>query len=472
MRESFFSGKRADFYRPLTRPWRGVVEEILVQLYDAFFGRKHSFSHSIERDELKSIVLDALQRIPMLTREGEEQPEQKDESTRANEIIRELVQHDYLDEYLDTVSMRNRFRFTAHGKSLARGFAEHGKPELRMPQRNVRNTRASLAMYAKTGDPADLFMAAEYAERIVHDFADAEASVQEMQRQVIAGASREFALTGYMDYIKKKFIPDHAVRASADSINRFGDEIRESVAAVKRRPAEELRKLEASAREARPDLVHGSESLVLETLDEIQRHLNEAMTRRMPSLIAAVGDFGDRASFVAIQASIVGGISGMSAIAQLGERLKVMGKGEQDAALLTLIEDVAPVRHGIVDESTIRLRRGGERESIVNIQEVQEETREDRRQAFVMRALAAEFGVSMGAIRSEVNRRIFAARGRQIRLSDFPVNGYTDLIMLTHAIEAGCCTHVKGRALRCNSLGVAVRRGPVEFEDMTIRPAK
>jgi Family of unknown function (DUF5716) len=467
VRESFFAGSRIDFYKPLTGKYRGVVEFVLVQLYEAFFGQRYTYAHSMDRDEIRNIVLDGLQRVALMDREGEEQDPVRSDLLVASEIIRDLVRHDFLTEYLDTESMRSRIRFTLHGRNQAKFFADSGKPELKMPQRNVRNCRASLMAYVQTGDPADLISAADFARRIVHDFAEAEEHILEEQRRIISGASKEYAVKGYFDYMEKRFIPDHSIRASKDSVTRFHDQIQSMLSQLWTKPAEDLGAMERAAREARPDLIQGSEPVVLSLLNEIRDHLAEAMNHRMPRLLAAAGDFGSRASFVAMQASIVSGLGGMSALSQLGERLKLMTEQGQDQMLEAMLWDVIPPQIMLVDESLIRVRKGVERTSIPTSQDIQLETREERLEATIRRALDVEFGISIEDIRDQMLERV-AGMKRSVRLSELPLEGYEDLLFLTHAVEASCASEAKGKMLEPESLGTRVQRPCIEFEDMAI----
>ncbi len=471
MRESFFTGPRIDFYKPLTGKYRGAVEFVLVELYEAFFGQRYTYAHSMDREDLKNIVLDALQRVPLMDSEGEEKEAVRTDALAANEIIRDLVRHDFLTEYMDTESMKNRIRFTLHGRNQARFFADAGKPELKMPQRNVRNCRAALAQYVKGGDPADLISAADFARRIVHDFAEAEDHIMEEQRRLIAGASKDYAVKGYFDYMEKRFIPDHSIRASRDSVNRFGDEIGRMLDDLWRKPPEEVKALETAAREARPDLVRGSESVVSSLLNEIRDHLAEAMNHRMPRLLEAAGEFGSRASFVAMQASIVAGVGGMNALSRLGERLKAMTEEEQESALASLLWGVTPPQVMLVDESLIRVRKGVERSGIPTEQTVPEITREERLEVAIRRELDMGFSVSIQDIRKSVLERL-DERGRSLRLSELPCETYEDLLQLTHAVEAACAAETKGRKFEPKLLGNRVRRRGVEFEDVEITPSR
>lgn len=476
MRESFFAGRRADFYRPLTGFDRAVIEDVLVRVYEAFFGQRFSFTYSMDRDQLKAIVLDSLQRIPLLTKEGEEKESrefsEKDDSTKANTLIKKLLDHDHLEEFVDTESMIKRYRFTFHGKRQAELFAELGKPELRMPERNTRNCRVSIMAYVRTGDPYDLFTAAKFARDIVHDFAEAETAIRDEQRRVIAGATQEFALTGYMNYVEKKFMTDHAIRLSADNVNRFNREIRKEIKKLLDLPDVTLYNYEKAAREKRPDFDVGSGSLVRSILDEIQRHLSDAMKKRMPALLRAASEFGSRASFIAIQASIVNTVSGMNQVSNLADALKEIGPQGQDPWLEEICWTLAPVSLGIVDESMLRLRKGRDQYEIQTVDEVIEPTREERLRVYIERALNVELGISLDDMREGVLTQLDQSDIGEMRLSGLPVKSYEDVVFLTHAVEAGCAPQEKeNRAARleCDELGERVRRGPVEFEDMIIR---
>ncbi|MGE5465650.1 MAG: Wadjet anti-phage system protein JetA family protein [Methanocella sp.] len=476
--KTIFADGRQNFFRPLNGPWRAVHESAMVRLYDAFFGPRADLSHAVDREKLKSIFLDAVQVAPYLGSDGEEEEDRllrsKDEAAKVSEMIRRARHFGWIESSPDPVTQREMFRFTQVGKAFAQTLAEFDKPQLRMRQRNVRNTYNNLAQYERDGDPYDLFTAAEHAQRIVHDLADDEAEIREMRQKAVLSAAHDAVTQGYIDYMTKRFMPDHAIRMRVDNANRFASGIRRLIGAVWSKPSDEIDALERAARAARPDLQ--TEGPLLKTLfNEILTHLDDAMQRKMPRLIEAIGEYGDRVSFIAIQASIVNAMSTQHTIGQFTSALKQLPQESQDEVLLSICEAVGSTRLGLIDESIVRLYKGGDRASPSAVQEQYEETPEERRHAYIRRAIDIDFGVALtdfrGALRAKTSEA--AKHGRpEIRLSDLPVEHYQDILLVTHAAEAAATGNPRPGDeghFDIETTGRRVQNGPLELEDLLIK---
>src|SRR5258707_979802 len=96
MRAAFFKTGRENFFHPITGPWREVVVQIVIGMYDSFLGGTRRTAHYIDRTDLKDIAVAAIQDYPVVPGDLDEVERAlslKDENAKASEIIRRLQQY-------------------------------------------------------------------------------------------------------------------------------------------------------------------------------------------------------------------------------------------------------------------------------------------------------------------------------------------------------------------------------------------
>jgi len=471
MRSPFFKPGREDFFRPITGAWREIVVQVIIAMYDTFLGAGSRTTHAIDRSDLKDIAVNAIQDYPLMAAEMDEEDEtlsMKDEGIKANEIIRRLRDFGWIELFEDPGTRREVYRFTRSGKNGAQWLIEQDSPSLRMTQRNVRNTKHSLRAYLEKADPYDLFMALDHSRRITLDLADDIAEIHEKRRAIVAEAVQEIALLDYVQYMSGKFAPITAVKLRADNVYRHEEEINALISQIKQQDADTLEKMEKGARVFRSQSNYVG-SAVLETLDEIVLNLRDAMDSKMRELATAVSEYTDRTSFLALQASVIASAGSASALGRTIDAINSLEGGSQDAALSAMTGRLSPFRIGLVDESTIRLRKGTSRARVNTVQTVRLPTRSERLAAYLQKAEDKAFAIPVKEIRQRLESSIEEKGRMELLLSEIKVDTYDDLLTLTHALGAASAQELGTVRLTAEPLAIRRSNGIVEFDEFSIR---
>lgn len=470
-RPAFFKPGREDFFRPVTGPWREVVVQIVIAMYDSFLGAGTRSTHAIDRNDLKDIAVSAIQDYPVISSEMDEEDralDLKDEGTKANDVIRRLREHGWIELFEDPSTRREVFRFTRAGKNAAQWLVEQDSPALRMTQRNVRNTKHALQAYLEKPDPYDLFMALEHSRRITLDLADDIAEIHEKRRAILAEAVHEIALLNYVQYMNNKFAPVTAVKLRADNVYRHEREIQELISRIKQADADTLKAMEEGARVLRAEAGYRG-SVVLKTLEEIQLNLRDAMETKMEELAAAVAEYTDRTSFLALQASVIASSGSESALNRTIGAMASLQGGAQDLALAAMAERLVPQRIALLDESIVRLRKATPRARINPVQIVRHPTRGERLLAYVQKAEEKAFAIAVREIRQSLESLLESTGRDELLLSEIKVETYDDLLVLTHALEAAANQEYGEARLGVEPLRLRRRNSVVEFDEFTIK---
>ena len=99
----------------------------------------------------------------------------------------------------------------------------------RTRHRNTRNTCNALRSFLEKHEPSDLLDAYEYSERIVSDFSDVIAELEERKRELIRDVEAQQlvqrASEEFFEFMEKRFMPDLALRFSESSVIKYRDEL-------------------------------------------------------------------------------------------------------------------------------------------------------------------------------------------------------------------------------------------------------
>lgn len=459
----------------MTGPWREVVAQTVISMYDSFLGGGRRGSHFVDRNDLKDIAINAIQDFPVLAGTEEDADpvlgSLKDEAAKANEIIRRLRDYNWIETFEDPGTHREVYRFTRIGKNAAQWLAEQDSSALRMTQRNVRNTKHSLQAYLREGDAYDLYMALDHSRRITHDLADDIAEIHERRRAIVAESIHEIALTDYVQYMSGKFAPVTAVKLRADSVYRHEREIRQVILAIESQPPETIKQLERAARVFRNEETPEG-SAILRTLHEIMLNLRDAMETKMQELASAVSEYTDRTSFLALQASVIASTGSANALNRVLDTVAALKGEAQDALLGSIATRLTPFRIALVDESMVKLRKAVSRAKISSVQEVRVPTRAERLAAYLQKEEEKAFTISVKDIRDMLDQRLAASLRGELLLSEIEVNTYDDFLALSHCLEAAANPEFGQGRLTAQPLGVRRRNPYVEFDEFAIKPLK
>ena len=231
----FFSDTRQHFFTPLTGKYRAQVAECLRLLYQRLYTDLRDYGNAMNREQLVDIFKEAIARAPTLDtdnlEEGDESAEGRFKTARelANFIITRLVDNGWLEKQVDEASLQSTYGFSRMGRLFTQPFADSHANQFRTRNRNTRNTRNSLQAFYEQGEIHDLLDAYEYSERIISDFTDVISELEERKRQLVREVEArqliQQASDEFFDFMERVFKPDLEVRLSADSVEKYRDQI-------------------------------------------------------------------------------------------------------------------------------------------------------------------------------------------------------------------------------------------------------
>ncbi|MBL4795772.1 MAG: TolC family protein [Pseudomonadales bacterium] len=253
----FFLDNRIQFFKPLTSKYREQVIECLRLLYDRLYSANADYGESLRREQIIEIFEEALTRAPVLeSDDGEVETRFKTQREQASWILNNLIEFGWVEKQVDSVTLQSTYPFSRMGRLFTQPLVESGQTSVRTRHRNTRNTLNSLEAFLSRGEVHDLLDAYEYSERIISDFTDVIAELEERKRELVKEVEAQVlvqqATDQFFDFMEKRFQPDLSIRLSADSVEKHRDDIQNAItdvqAAVKKLEAAEktLTLLEAS----------------------------------------------------------------------------------------------------------------------------------------------------------------------------------------------------------------------------------
>ncbi len=250
-------------------------------------------------------------------------------------------------------------------------------------------------------------------------------------KQVIQQASDEF-----FDFMEKRFMPDLSVRLSADSVEKYRDEIQSLLRKAKRKQKKFKTSAENELRKLAPELLQDKQaSLYYHILDSIESRIHSASDIMLPALRNALHSFTRRADIIIRQLSYtLGGEQGD--LLNLCQQLGPLPKEKQQQALDAVADAMATLDLGVTDPDALRLHTGRQRRRVNSTVEAHTPMdKASRRELFIQQSLQKAFVVN----NQQVEQFIVAAlkNGHRIHSNQLPVQNARDLLMAAHAIEAG-----------------------------------
>ncbi len=437
----FFSDSRAQFFKPLTSKYREVMVECLRLLYLRLYSTLSDYGHNLDREQLIDVFQEALTRAPVLEgQEDESLGRFRSDRELAGWILNQLVEYGWLERQLDEATLQSTFGFTRHGRLFTQPFVDTDASRLRTRHRNTRNTRNALDAFAQQGEIHDLLDAFEYSERIISDFTDVIAELDERKRQLVQEVEAQVlvqrATEEFFEFMEKRFQPDIAIRLSADSVEKYREDIVGLVQAVKRKPKEFKADAERALRRVMPsDLLAPGQSYLFFVLDSIENRLRSACDIMLPALRRSMQSFTQRADIIIRQMSYLTSQRHNNTVA-LCQALAELPADEQDQWLLKAGERMTGVRVGLIDPAHVQLQESRrQREVYTAVEVVDEIDQEGRKELYIQQLLDRAFTLT----NQEMRRTIVEAlgNGRRISTRHIPVRSVRDLLTAAHAIELG-----------------------------------
>ena len=438
----FFSDDRKHFFRPLNSKYREQIVECLRELYACLYSSVADYRRTLNREQLVEIFQEALVRAPLLDEDiaNEHTAPARSEREQANWILNQLLDYGWLERLVDEATLQSSYAFTRVGRLFTQPMVETAGGRFRTRHRNTRNTRNALQSFLDKGEVYDLLDAFEYSERIISDFSDVIAELDERKRQLVREVEAQQivqrASDEFFDFMEKRFMPDLAVRLSADSVEKYRDEIQTLINNARRKRKEFKADAERELRKVAPELIGDPKrSLYLTVLDGIESRMHSAAETMLPALRHALNSFTRRADIIIRQLSY-STAGHQNRLLEICQQLCELPIEEQAQRLAAAGEALSSLNVAMVDPGALRIHTGRVRRVVNTTVEVHGEVdRESRKNLFLHQAVESAFAVNGQAQREYVVAAL--SGGHRLRSQNLPVHNAKELLMSAHVIELG-----------------------------------
>jgi len=249
MANVFFTGKRDQFFRPLTHGDRECCAAVLRSLYDRVHGPNADYSEALTRELVVNMIFQVLA-DPVLRASAFEPGRSisaEEERTYAAELVRKLKEHAWLEDYKDPIDLKPTLKMTRAGKEVAEVLSSLDNSRARTRQRNMRSAKKALAAFVAGHDVDELLDGYDFATRVVQDLQDDieyfRTLIQSLTREAL---EQKVAWSEFNEFIERRFAKEYAVRLVADSAERHRGHIVEQLDQIRALPAETRTGVDAS----------------------------------------------------------------------------------------------------------------------------------------------------------------------------------------------------------------------------------
>ncbi|UHQ55894.1 Wadjet anti-phage system protein JetA family protein [Microbulbifer sp. YPW16] len=463
----FFDDPYQHFFRPLTGKYREQVVECLRLLYERLYTAKADYGESLGREQILEIFSEALTRAPQL--DGDDRGEAGTPGNHASATTREhrfrnlreqagwtlnsLLEAGWLEKQVDSATLTATYPFSRRGRLFTQPLVEVNSARVRTRHRNTRNTLNALEAFAARGEIHDLIDAWEYSERIVADFTDMIAELEERKRELVREVEAQLlvqqATDEFFSFMESRFQPDLAIRLSADSVEKHRDAIGRVIARIRRKDRERKAEWERRLRQLLPEFVEEGRSLLWLMLDTIEDRMRRACEVKLPALRRALQGFTKRADIIIRQLSYInsqaeGQFADLSQ--QLGER------DDRDKLLGSLGDQLGGFQLRLFDPKQTQLWQRQRREPVnTRVEEAVELGEDNRRDILLQQMLDQAFNFNSADLRDYLARALRG--GRRVHSSELPLETARDLLAMSHALEAAAVSQGGGPAVTVEFTG-------------------
>ena len=437
-----FANERLNFFRPLTGKYREQIVACLRELYARLYSSLADYSRVIGRELVLEVFQEAITRSPVLDdADDDKSPAVRDEREQALWILKTLIEHGWMELHADEISLTSTYGFSRIGRVFTQPMAELSGGRFRTRHRNTRNTCSALRSFLDKDkrEVYDLLDAYEYSERIVADFSDVIAELEERKRQLVRDVEAQQlvhrASDEFFEFMEKRFMPDLALRFSEDSVVKYREELDELLKRARAQRKETKLEAERELRRVAPELIsHRGRSVYVTLLDQIESRLHSAADLMLPALRRALHGFTRRADILLRQLSF--SEASQHALLDAFEALAGVPEAEQDRRLEAAAEHLAGLHMGFVDADHLRLLNTDRKRRVETRAEASApDDPAARRRLFVEQALERAFSMN--------NRQLYdylvvtLAGGHEVRTTSLPIRDARELLYAAHALEVG-----------------------------------
>lgn len=446
----FFEGDRQHFFKPLTGKYREHICQCLCLLYSRQYGSSADYGHSLIREQVIEIFEEALIQIgdvpssydsepeasePALFDQGEERF--KNAREHASWVLKLLIEFGWVERQVDPGTLQSTFPFSRLGRVFSQALVESDSKQIRTRHRNTRNTLNALDAFATRGEVYDLLDAFDYSERIVTDFTDVVAELEEKKRALVQEMESQQlvqrAADQFFEFMEKRFQPDIQVRLSADSVEKHRDDINKRIRSIRRKPSDFKANAERELRRLTPDLCEPQQSYLLFVLERIERRMQNAADVMLPALRSALHGFTKRADIIIRQMSFLSNQSD-SSLVEICRELADLSSEKRHARLQNAAHSVAGINLRLVDPSQIKLSERKAKTRVDNsVTQTQAPDKEAQRELMIQAMLDQAFVLNNQGIRDYVIDTLKG--GKKLNTRELAIKDAQSLIAAAHAIE-------------------------------------
>ncbi|GAB2876025.1 Wadjet anti-phage system protein JetA family protein [Microbulbifer echini] len=435
----FFVDPHQHFFRPLTGKYREQVVECLRLLYERLYTAKADYGESLLREQILEIFAEALTRAPQLdSEEGVQDPEGRFRNLRdqAVWVLNSLVEFGWLEKQVDSATLTATFPFSRRGRLFTQPLVEVNGTRVRTRHRNTRNTLNALEAFASRGEVHDLIDAWEYSERIVADFTDMIAELEERKREMVREVEAQLlvqqATDQFFSFMESRFQPDLAIRLSADSVEKHRDSINRVIERIRHKEDVQKAAWEKRLRQLLPELVQQGSSLLWLMLDTIEDRMRRACEVKLPALRRALQGFTKRADIIIRQLSYLHS----QAEGEFADLCQRLGDSQQKTQLLERLgEELGGFQLRLFDPKQTQLWQRNRRQPVnTRVEEESPIGEENRREIELQQLLDQAFNFNNSHLREYLQGAL--GSGRQINSRNLPLRDARDLLAMSHVIEA------------------------------------
>jgi len=421
--------------------------ECLRVLYARLYGDQADYSRAFTQDQLLECFEDAITRTPVLDEDEDSEfvVSGKSEREQANWVRNLLLEHGWLECHADEATLQSTYGFSRVGRLFTQPMVETAGAGFRTRHRNTRNTRNALQSFVERGDVYDLLDAYEASARIISDFSDVIAELDERKRQLVKEVESQQvvqqASDDFFDFMEQRFMPDLSIRMSSDSVEKHREEIQQLIRKAHRKQNDFKASAEKELRKMAPELRSADNaSLYLRILNGIEGRIHSASEIMLPALRQALHSFTRRADIIIRQLSY-NSYSDQGGLPALCQALAEMPEQEKTSKLQAMAEAMSGLSVGFVDPSALKLHSVSSQRLVNSAVETQQEVgKESRKTLFIQQVLEKAFQVNS---KDQIQYVIAALKnGHRIHSKHLPVNNARELLMSAHAIEIASAANI------------------------------
>ena len=440
----FFVDQRFQFFKPLTSKYRARVVECLRLLYERLYSANADYGESLRRDQVIEIFEEALVRAPELESDDSEEKRFKSGREQATWILNALIEHGWIEKQVDAATLQSTYPFSRMGRLFTQPLVEVDRTGVRTRHRNTRNTLNALEAFLNRGEVHDLLDAYEYSERIISDFTDVIAELEEKKRELVREVEAQVlvqqATDQFFDFMEKRFQPDLSIRLSADSVEKHRDAIQVAITKIRRKRKDFKAQAEQKLRQIVPELIEEGQSILWHILDIIELRMKNAADIMLPALRKALQSFTKRADIIIRQLSYLH-TQQNNDVVSVCNQLSQLPEEEFQQKLEDAGMALSSVNIGLLDPDQVRLQNRKVKQIVQTQAEDFVDIDEDsKRQIFVQQLLDQAFTVNSEGLRDYITSAL--DQGRRISTADLPVGNAKELLSLAHAIEVGAVNNL------------------------------